>query len=181
MPHVSEPDRLSGVAHAPAVGVPAAEFRGAFANFATAVSIITTDGPAGIAGVTCSAICAASDEPPLLAACVHGKSAANAALRANRVMSVNCLEASQVDLSQAFAGVGRLSTEQRFALGAWDVLTTGAPCCRDSLAAFDCEVVEARDLGTHSLFIAKVVAISACDTGQPLVYQRHAYATTCQL
>jgi flavin reductase (DIM6/NTAB) family NADH-FMN oxidoreductase RutF len=181
MPHVSEPHRLSDAAHAPAAGVSAAEFRGAFANFATTVSVIATDGPAGMAGVTCSAICAASDEPPLLAACVHGKSAANAALKANRVMSVNCLDASQVDLSQAFAGVGRLSTEQRFALGSWDVLVTGAPCCRDSLAAFDCEVVEARDLGTHSLFIARVVATSARDTGEPLVYQRRAYAATRQL
>lgn len=181
MPHVSEPHRLAGAAQAPAGGIAAAEFRGAFANFATAVSVIATDGPAGMAGVTCSAICAASDEPPLLAAWVHGNSAANAALRANKVMSVNCLEAGQTDLAQAFAGVGRLPVEQRFALGDWHVAVTGAPCCRDALAAFDCEIVDVRDVGTHSHFIAKVVAAIARDTAKPLVYLRRAYATTRQL
>src|SRR5690348_2173420 len=159
MPHVSEPARPTAVAaNAPTNAVSTAQFRAAFANFTTTVSIIATDGPAGVAGLTCSAVCAASDEPPMLAACVHGKSAANAAIRANGVMSVNCLEAGQIELSQAFAGVGRLATEQRFALAAWHVLVTGAPCCQDALATFDCEVVEVRDIGTHSLFIAKVVA-----------------------
>jgi len=181
MPLVSEPQQRPGARPAPAGGVPAAEFRAAFSSFATAVSVIATDGPAGMAGVTCSAVCAASDEPPMLAACVHGKSAANAAIRANGVMSVNCLEAGQIELSQAFAGVGRLATEQRFALAAWQVLVTGAPCCQDALATFDCEVVEVRDIGTHSLFIAKVVATGSRDTGIPLVYQRRAYATTRQL
>ena len=34
--------------------VTAAEFRNALSNVATSVSVITTDGPAGAAGVTCS-------------------------------------------------------------------------------------------------------------------------------
>jgi flavin reductase (NADH)/flavin reductase/chlorophenol-4-monooxygenase component 1 len=182
MPHLSQsedPSHLAGTALAS--GVSTAEFRGAFTNFATTVSIIATDGPAGIAGLTCSAVCALSDEPPLLVACVHGKSAANAAIKANGVMSVNCLQAGQSDLSQAFAGVGSLPVAQRFALGEWDVLTTGAPCCRGALAALDCKIVNIHDIGTHSLFIAKVVATRTCDLGEPLVYQRRAYATTRKL
>jgi len=182
MPHVSQPEHPS---HLPgevlASGVSTAEFRGAFANFATAVSVIATDGPAGIAGLTCSAICAVSDEPPLLVACVHGKSVANAAIRTNKVMSVNCLQAVQTELSQAFAGVGSLPIAQRFAFGEWDVLATGAPCCRGALAALDCEIVSTHDIGTHSLFIAKVVATRTRDLGEPLVYQRRAYATTRKL
>jgi flavin reductase len=181
MPHVSESNRLSGAANAFAGSVTASEFRGAFANLATAVSIIATDGPKGIAGLTCSAVSAASDEPPLLVACIHGKSAANAAFRANGVVSVNCLGAGHTELSQAFAGVGRLPVEQRFALAAWDVLVTGAPCFRDALATFDCEIAEVRDIGTHSMFIAKVVATRARDSGEPLVYQRGAYAATRNL
>ena len=182
MSHVSEPARPTAVAaNAPSSAVSTAQFRAAFANFTTTVSIIATDGPAGVAGLTCSAVCAASDDPPLLLACVHGKSAANAVLKANGVMSVNCLRTDQSDLSQAFAGVGRLTTAERFALGAWEVLATGAPCNVNALAAFDCEIVDVRDVGTHSLFIAKVVATSLRDGGEPLVFQRNAYATTRKL
>ncbi len=182
MPHVSRPDRpplTAGKARTP--GVSSNEFRDAFANFATTVSIVATDGPAGIAGLTCSAVCAVSDAPPLLVACVHGKSAANAAVKRNMIMSVNCLQSDQSELSQAFAGIGRLSVEDRFALGEWDALATGAPCCRNALAALDCEIVEVCDIGTHTLFIGKVVATSTREPGEPLVYQRRAYATTRKL
>jgi len=182
MPHVSEPERPARVPGTIlASGVSTAEFRGAFANFATTVSVIATNGPAGRAGLTCSAVCAVSDDPPLLLACVHGKSAANAAMKVNRVMAVNCLQADQSALSQAFAGVGSLPLEDRFALGEWHALATGAPCCRHALAVLDCEVVDIRDVGTHSVFIAKVVATSTRDLGEPLVYQRRAYATTRKL
>ena len=139
--------------------------------------MIATDGPAGRAGLTCSAVCAASDEPPLLAACVHGRSAANAVIRANGVLSVSCLQAGQQELSQAFAGVGGLAMPHRFALAGWRVLATGAPCCRDALTAFDCEVVEARDIGTHTIFIAKVMATAEADAGDPLLHRQRAYAT----
>jgi flavin reductase (NADH)/flavin reductase/chlorophenol-4-monooxygenase component 1 len=182
MSHVSEPAHPSPmVGNAPSSGVSTAEFRGAFANFTTTVSIIATDGPAGMAGLTCSAVCAVSDDPPLLLACVHGKNAANAAMKANKVMSVSCLRADQSELSQAFAGVGRLTVEERFALGEWHVLATGAPCSTSALATLDCEIVDIRDVGTHSIFVGKVVATSAREAGEPLVYQRRAYATTRNL
>jgi len=51
--------------------VPAIEFRNALSRLATAVSVVTTDGPAGTAGVTCSAVCALSDEPAMVLVCVH--------------------------------------------------------------------------------------------------------------
>jgi flavin reductase (DIM6/NTAB) family NADH-FMN oxidoreductase RutF len=53
--------------------VPSTEFRNALSKLATAVSVVTTAGPAGAAGVTCSAICALSDDPAMVLVCVHGK------------------------------------------------------------------------------------------------------------
>ena len=88
--------------------VPATEFRGALSRLATTVSVITTDGPAGIAGVTCSAVCALSDDPAMVLVCIHGKSATNAAIKANQVFCVNSLQAEQSELSQAFAGIGSI-------------------------------------------------------------------------
>jgi flavin reductase (NADH)/flavin reductase/chlorophenol-4-monooxygenase component 1 len=159
-------------------GVSATEFRGALANFATSVSVIATKGPAGRAGVTCSAVCAVSDAPATLLVCVHGKSGANPAIKANGVLSVNCLDAGQRALSQAFAGVGGLPMPQRFALAGWATLVTGAPCCTEALVSLDCHLADVREVGTHSIFIANVVATAARGEGEPLVYRQRAYATT---
>jgi flavin reductase (NADH)/flavin reductase/chlorophenol-4-monooxygenase component 1 len=170
-----------GLSSAPLCGstaVSAEQFRGAFAQFATTVSVIATDGAGGRAGVTCSAVCAVSDNPATLLVCVHGKSAANPIIKKNGVLSVNCLEADQRALSQAFAGIGSLPMPQRFALAQWEVLATGAPYCRNALVALDCDLTEVREVGTHSIFIAQVVATAARPEGTPLIYQRRAYATT---
>jgi flavin reductase (DIM6/NTAB) family NADH-FMN oxidoreductase RutF len=61
------------------------------------------------------------------------------------------------------------------------VLASGAPCCTSALATLDCEIVDIRDVGTHSIFVGQVVATSAREAGEPLVYQRRAYATTRNL
>lgn len=178
MPQLAPPDRASVVSNG---GVSAVEFRNALSRLTTAVSVIATDGPAGAAGVTCSAVCAVSDEPAMLLVCVHGKSATNAAIKANGVLCVNCLQADQKDLSQAFAGIGGIPMRERFALTGWSVLATGAPRCKEALVALDCEVADVHDIGTHSIFIARVVATAESESGDPLLYQRRAYATTRSL
>ena len=92
-----------------ALPVPPDEFRAALSRLTTAVSVIATDGPAGVAGLTCSAVCAVSDDPAMVLACVHGKSAANAIIKTNGVLCVNCLQSGQRSLSQAFAGIGAVA------------------------------------------------------------------------
>ncbi len=154
------------------------EFRDAFSKIGTAVSVVTTDGPAGRAGLTCSAICAVCDRPPLVAICVHRDSATNAAISANRVVCVNCLHAAQRDLSQMFAGIGRVPMPERFGQGRWTTLVTGAPVCERALVALDCEIVDVKEFGTHSMFIARVVATANAGPAEPLIYHQRSYATT---
>ena len=70
----------------------------------------------GAAGVTCSAVCAVSDEPAMLLVCVHSKSTTNTAIKKNGVLCVNCLQAEETELSQAFAGMEGIPMPERFAL-----------------------------------------------------------------
>ncbi|HEX5212529.1 MAG TPA: flavin reductase family protein [Pseudolabrys sp.] len=159
-------------------GVSSSEFRDALSKLATPVSVIATDGPSGRAGLTCSAVCAVSDEPPMLLVCVHSKSAANAVIKANGVLCVNCLQVEQRGLSQAFAGIGGIPMHERFAMTDWGVLATGAPHCKKALVALDCKVADVRDMGTHTIFIAQVMATAeSSEGGDPLIYQRRAYGT----
>jgi len=53
---------------------------------ASTVNIVTTDGPAGRAGVTVSAMCSVTADAPTLLVCVHQKSAACEAILANGVL-----------------------------------------------------------------------------------------------
>jgi flavin reductase (NADH)/flavin reductase/chlorophenol-4-monooxygenase component 1 len=155
------------------------EFRSALSRLTTAVSVITTDGPAGRAGLTCSAVCAISDTPATVLACVNRRIAAHAVIQANGVMCINSLPASQRDLSQVFAGVGQVPMAERFASANWSVLKTGAPHCTDALMALDCEVIDLREVGTHSLLIGRVLATAQnTTTVEPLIYHRQQYATT---
>ena len=158
--------------------VPASEFRAALTGLTTAVSVIATNGSAGIAGLTCSAVSGVSDTPATLVACVSRPSAARDIIKANGVLCINCLPAARSDLSQLFAGVGQVPMAERFAAGLWSVLTTGAPYCKDALVAFDCELMEVREVGTHSVLIARVLATAESAPAEPLVHHRQRYATT---
>jgi flavin reductase (NADH)/flavin reductase/chlorophenol-4-monooxygenase component 1 len=154
------------------------EFRAALTNLTTAVSIIATNGGAGLAGLTCSAVCGVSDTPATMIACVGRRSAAHDVILGNGVFCISCLPAARSDLSQLFAGVGHVPMAERFAPGEWAVLSTGAPVARDALVAFDCRLVDVRTIGTHGVFIGTVVATTQNALAEPLVFQRQQYATT---
>ena len=47
------------------------EFRDAMARLGAAVNIITTDGAAGRGGITATAVCSVTDDPPTLLVCLN--------------------------------------------------------------------------------------------------------------
>src|SRR5215471_988050 len=148
----------------------AGEFREAMSRVASTVSIVSTNGSHGVAGFTCSAVCSVTDEPPTIMVCVNRKSAANPVIKANGVLCVSSLGADQVELSQLFAGVGRVPMSERFAGPNWGVLATGAPYCTASRVALDCRVADVREVGTHSVVFAEVLSTAHAGDGEPLIY-----------
>jgi flavin reductase (NADH)/flavin reductase/chlorophenol-4-monooxygenase component 1 len=153
------------------------KFREAMSRVASSVSIVCTDGAHGIAGFTCSAVCSVTDEPPTILVCVSRKSAANAVIKANAVLCVNSLRADQIELSQMFAGVGRVPMHERFAGPGWSVLATGSPYHKTSRVALDCRVADIREIGTHSVIFAEVLSAMHTYDGDPLMYHGRNYAT----
>jgi flavin reductase (NADH)/flavin reductase/chlorophenol-4-monooxygenase component 1 len=155
----------------------AGAFRDAMSRIASSVSIVCTDGTHGIAGFTCSAVCAVTDEPPTIMVCINRKSAANAVIKANGVLCVSSLGADQVGLSQTFAGVGQVPMNERFTGSNWAVLATGSPYCKTSRVALDCRVAEIREVGTHSVIFAEVLSTVHAGGDEPLIYHSRNYAT----
>ncbi|KQT07920.1 FMN reductase [Methylobacterium sp. Leaf399] len=156
-----------------AASVEAAPYRDAMALLASAVHLVTTDGPGGRAGFTATAVCSVSDAPPTLLVCLNRASSAYAAFSGNDVLCVNTLSAEQVAVSGAFGG--RTPMDDRFAAAAWGRLATGAPVLAGALTAFDCRIVGRTRVASHDVLICAVVALAAPGGGEGLVYAGRGY------
>jgi flavin reductase (DIM6/NTAB) family NADH-FMN oxidoreductase RutF len=144
-------------------------FINAMGGAATAVSVVTTDGPEGRCGITVSAISSVSADPPLVLACVNRKSPAVKAIEGNGVFAINVLAAQNRDVAETFAGRPASGRPFDFANHAWAEGKTGSPLVGDATAVFECEMDRAYDAGTHRIFIGRVVAARR-GGDEPLVY-----------
>lgn len=96
-------------------------FRDAMAHVGAAVNIITTDGPAGRAGFTASAVCSVTDAPPTLLVCLNRSASVWPIFSQHQALCVNTLAAGQEELSNVFGG--KTPMAERFAAADWQ---TGA-------------------------------------------------------
>ncbi len=147
------------------------EFKRAMRRFAAGVTLVTTAGRGGRAGLTATAMCSLSADPPRLLVCVNRDSAPNRAIAASRRFCVNILGQKHRALALRFAGATGVQGEERFAQGRWGKAATGAPVLEDALASFDCTLADAIESGTHTIFVGDVRAASVAVRGSPLVYE----------
>lgn len=145
-------------------------YRAAMSRLGAAVNIITSRGPGGLSGATACAVCSVTDAPPTLLVCLNRANRSNAVVKANGVLCVNVLAAHQEDLSVRFSSQTGASIEERYEATAWEALSTGAPVLNDSVASFDCEVTQTVEVGTHSVFFARVVELRVNDSHHGLIY-----------
>ena len=153
--------------------IEATDFRNAMSSLTTAVNVVTTEGTSGLHGFTASAVCSVTDTPPTLLVCMNQTSRSHAHFIENKILSVNVLGAQHEPISNAFAS--KLGSEERFKQGSWTELATGAPVLEDALVSFDCEIEQVQEVGTHSIFMCRVVAIKHSQQDESLVYFNRAY------
>ncbi|MBJ3775995.1 flavin reductase [Acuticoccus sp. 2012] len=173
---LEETAALATGAEAPDGAVERADFRAAMSRLAAAVSVITSDGPAGRVGFTASAVCSVTDDPPTVLVCMNASSAQNRALIENGVLCVNTLRGDQEALSVRFAGQTGLTGAKRFDAHPHGVAATGAPVLADALVALDCRIERVVRVGTHDVIFGRVEAIVPGPAeGESLVYFGRAY------
>lgn len=132
-------------------------FRQGMRQVAGAVTVVTTRGPNGERrGVTATAVCSLSAEPPSLIACVNRSAWVAQFAPASGVFAVNVLAADQEEIARAFAGQTGLVGEDRFQVGAWREGATGAPLVKDCLAAFDCRLDQVVEHTSHVILVGHV-------------------------
>lgn len=150
---------------------------------AAGVTLVTTASDEGArAGLTATAVCSVSAEPPQLLVCVNREAEAHDLLLAGGSLAVSLLGAGQSDLADLFAGRTGVHGEARFEAGRWTTLATGAPLLADGLACFDCRVTSTLPAGSHTVFLARVLAaLVRPEPGAPLAYLDGGYGLVDRL
>jgi flavin reductase len=153
----------------------AQSFREAMSRLGAAVHIVTTDGEAGKAGFTATAVASVSDTPSTLLVCLNRKSQITPLMLENGSFCVNTLAAHEEPIADVFAGRTGVFMAERFKTGEWDTIRTGSPALKSAIAVFDCRVIEAKEAGSHYVYFGAVTAVRLGPASKALVYHDRAY------
>ncbi|MEP7002463.1 MAG: flavin reductase family protein [bacterium] len=148
-------------------------FRSVLGRFASGITVITAlDGDGRDVGMTVSAFCSVSLNPPLVQACVDRAASMFDALQLAERFGVNVLAADQESLSRRFAAV---ESSHRFDGIGYVRGENGVVLLDDALAHIECSVVSRYEAGDHMMFVGAVERATARDA-RPLLYYRGGYA-----
>ena len=156
---------------ADSAGISEDAFKKGMRELVAAVNIITVAHNGSQDGLTATAACSVSAEPPQLLICVNRDTGSHDLIQESCKFALNILARDQEDVAMRFAGMDDADRTERFDLGKWSELVTGTPVLDGALVNFDCEVAKQITIGTHSIFIGHIVASRTGDNGgAPLLY-----------
>lgn len=147
-------------------------FRSGMSRLGGACTIITSNHVGERAGLTATAVCSVSAEPPRLLVCINRNVRAHQIIASGGALGVNVLDVCHQELAMRFAGmVDGIFGDDRFLEGSWEFGVTGIPILRDALVSFECKVIEETTSGTHSIFLCEVIDVGTSkDSTSALVY-----------
>jgi flavin reductase (DIM6/NTAB) family NADH-FMN oxidoreductase RutF len=138
----------------------------------TIVTARSADGPAGFLGLSASHI---SADPPLMLASIDKRTSALQTVLAARHFAVNFLPSDASEIADLFGGKGTLKGADRFNVGRWQTLTTGAPVLANALGAMDCTLEDTIERGGICIVVGRVVDVLVGSGGDPLIHFRGGY------
>ena len=144
-------------------------------RLAASVCVVTTlneDGSRN--GLTATAVCSMTAEPPTLLCCLKLTSNSYVAIEKAGAFAVNVLSADDQAIADHFSST--LPGSEKFALGKWSSLVTGAPILESAIAVFDCKLTQVVEVATHGILLGEVQALNLHSAGaKPLLYVDGAY------
>ena len=129
--------------------------RDAFGAFATGVTVVTANNPAGRPiGFTANSFTSVSLDPPLLLVCIAKTSRNYETMTGAERFAVNVLSETQKDISNTFAR----PVEDRFAAVDWRKGPNGCPIFSQVAAWFECSKQDLIEAGDHVIMVGRVTA-----------------------
>lgn len=139
-----------------------AEFKEAMRRIPAAVAVISALYQGERRGLTATAVCSVSADPPRMLACVNKQVRAHDPIGLAGYFGVNYLCHDQAAVAQVFAAPAS-RPEGRFSCGDWIEGRSGTPLLREALVTFECQVVQSVDCGTHTIYIGDIIDIAQRD------------------
>lgn len=141
-------------------------------RFPSGITVVTTKAADGSdQGMTVSAFCSVSLEPPLVLICIEKAASAYGALINAQGFVVNILSAGQEQLARRFSIVDI----DRFEGIGYSRSRNGFAVLDDVLGIIECDAYALHDAGDHTVIVGEVRATRTED-GTPLIYYRGGYA-----
>jgi flavin reductase (DIM6/NTAB) family NADH-FMN oxidoreductase RutF len=159
--------------------VSAERYKTGMRALAGAVSILTSGHDGRRFGMTATAVCSVSADPPTVLVCVNTRNSTHDAVAQSGSFCVNVLRAEDRELSALFSGLQK--GDGRFRDELWTRLATGAPALRNALVSFDCRVANRLSHGTHTIFLGEVAQLTIGAKGRALLYADGQYAKLASL
>jgi len=153
-------------------------FRRIMRSLAAGVTVVTARDRQGRPwGLTATAVCLVSWEPPMLLVCIDRAADCHGPFAEAGSFAVNVLREDQETLSRHFAN----KAADKFASVAvpWKDGETGAPILEGALAHVECRTAFCLPAGDHTIFLGKAVgggAMADADAWAPLLHFRGKYA-----
>lgn len=142
------------------------EFRRALSRFASGVTVVTLkDGEGKMHGITVSAFCSVSLNPPLILVCIDNEAGSRYAFYEGKRFVVNVLREEQADHSNQFAS----QIPDKFINVHHHEGLEGIPVLKDALVNLECRLVEHFVAGDHTIFIGEIERAHIKE-GSPLIY-----------
>jgi len=144
------------------------EFKAGMRRLVSGVSLVTTLSAEEKHGTIVTSVTSVSADPPTLLICLNRGNSCHDAVMSSRVFCVNLLARRSEEISRRFASPQ--NREQRFQVGNWTTLVTGAPVLQDAMASFDCRVSHSIEAHSHTIFLGHIEDIRLAETLPPLLY-----------
>ncbi|MCU1288287.1 MAG: flavin reductase domain protein FMN-binding [Acidobacteria bacterium] len=142
------------------------EFRRALSRFASGVTVVTTkDNDGKLFGITVSAFCSVSLEPPLVLICIEKSAGSHHAFEQSRAFVVNILGENQQTISNHFAS----HSDDKFSGISYRSGIENLPVLEDALTNLECRLRYSHEGGDHTIYVGEIEKATIND-GNPLLY-----------
>ncbi|GAA2083602.1 hypothetical protein GCM10009821_25970 [Aeromicrobium halocynthiae] len=151
------------------------DFLALMSGFPTGVSVVTSLTPEGQPwGMTCSAVCSVTVEPPTLLVCLRSASPTCVAIAASGSFAVNLLDSAARPTAALFAS----GDPRRFDHVEWDTddRAGGPHLTEAAFSVADCDVDRTEVVGDHTIVIGRVRRVLRRGVRRPLLYGLRSYS-----
>jgi flavin reductase (DIM6/NTAB) family NADH-FMN oxidoreductase RutF len=147
-----------------------AQFKLAMSQFASGVTVVTTEHDGTAYGMTVASFASLSLHPPLVLICIEKSVKSHDAIDAAGIFGVSILSGSQAEISGRFAS----RSDDKFTGVAVSKRELGVPLIDGAICTLECRVQDRLAGGDHTIFVGEVTSAETGDE-PPLVYFRSGY------